>query len=221
MSENETLFSYALERTQQKKPERTKISVNKGVAEGLYHLSSTIRRQNQYQSVLLSRLAIFMHPDFSFAKLRLADLLTDENLLDEALAIYQKLSQDKAYTWLARLRIARIYDYQNKLNEAEKILLAMAKERPEELDPLVNLGNMYRSRDKHRQAAKYFKKAKRRIKQWLPIHWRLLYSSGASLERLKRWPAAEKDFLKALELKPDQQSVLNLHLQMGVKDLPQ
>ena len=209
LSENETLFSHALERTQQKKPERIKISVNKGVAEGLYHLSSTIRRQNQYQSVLLSRLAIFMHPDFSFAKLRLADLLTDENLLDEALAIYKKLSQDKAYTWLARLRIARIYDYQNKLNEAEKILLAMAKERPEELDPLVNLGNMYRSRDKHRQAAKYFKKAKRRIKQWLPMHWRLLYSSGASLERLKRWPAAEKDFLKALELKPDQPSVLN------------
>ena len=41
------------------------------------------------------------------------------------------------------------------------------------------------------------------------MHWRLLYSSGASLERLKRWPAAEKDFLKALELKPDQPSVLN------------
>ena len=104
-----------------------------------------------------------MHPDFSFARLRLADLLTEENLLDEALAIYKKLSKDKVYSWLARLRIARIYDYQNKLNEAEKLLLAMAKERPKELDPLVNLGNMYRSRDKHRQAAKYFEKAKKRI----------------------------------------------------------
>ena len=94
LSENETLFRYALERTQQKKSERTKISVNRGIAEGLYHLSSTIRQQSQYQSILLSRLAIFMHPDFSFAKLRLADLLTDENSLDEALEIYKKLSQN-------------------------------------------------------------------------------------------------------------------------------
>ena len=186
-----------------------KLSVNRGVAEGLYHLSSSIRRQNQYQSILLSRLAIFMYPEFSFAKLRLADQLTEENSLDEALEIYKKLSKDKVYAWLARLRVARIYDYQNKLYEAEKILLAMAKERPKELDPLINLGNMYRSRDKHRQAARYFEKAKKRIRHWMPMHWRLLYSSGASLERLKRWPDAEKDFLKALELKPDQPSVLN------------
>ena len=209
LSENETLFRYALERTQQNRPERIKLSVNRGVAEGLYHLSSSIRRQNQYQSILLSRLAIFMYPEFSFAKLRLADQLTEENLLDEALAIYKKLSQDKVYAWLARLRVARIYDYQNKLDEAEKILLAMAKERPKELDPLINLGNMYRGRDKHRQAVRYYEKAKKRIRHWMPMHWRLLYSSGASLERLKRWPDAEKDFLKALELKPDQPSVLN------------
>ena len=209
LSENETLFRYAVERTQQNKPEIIKLSVNRGVAEGLYHLSSSIRRQNQYQSILLSRLAIFMYPEFSFAKLRLADQLTEENSLDEALEIYKKLSKDKVYAWLARLRVARIYDYQNKLDEAEKILLAMAKERPKELDPLINLGNMYRGRDKHRQAVRYFEKAKKRIRHWMPMHWRLLYSSGASLERLKRWPAAEKDFLKALELKPDQPSVLN------------
>ena len=37
----------------------------------------------------------------------------------------------------------------------------------------------------------------------------MYYSRGIVLERTNRWPLAEEDFLKALELKPDQPLVLN------------
>ncbi|WP_334383348.1 MULTISPECIES: tetratricopeptide repeat protein [unclassified Bradyrhizobium] len=40
-------------------------------------------------------------------------------------------------------------------------------------------------------------------------HWIYWYFRGASYERLGKWPEAEADYLKALELDPDQPSVLN------------
>ena len=40
-------------------------------------------------------------------------------------------------------------------------------------------------------------------------HWRLLYARGITYERTQRWPQAEADLLKALELEPDQPFVLN------------
>ena len=42
-----------------------------------------------------------------------------------------------------------------------------------------------------------------------PTDWRLWYSRGIALERAKVWDRAEADFLKALELSPDQPLVLN------------
>ena len=40
-------------------------------------------------------------------------------------------------------------------------------------------------------------------------NWRLLYARGISYERTQRWPQAEADLLKALELEPEQPFVLN------------
>ena len=37
----------------------------------------------------------------------------------------------------------------------------------------------------------------------------MLYARGITLERAKRWPEAEKDFLRALEFEPEQPFVLN------------
>ena len=40
-------------------------------------------------------------------------------------------------------------------------------------------------------------------------HWSVFYQRGIAFERLKQWDKAEPDFLKALELNPDQPQVLN------------
>ncbi|MCS6760242.1 MAG: tetratricopeptide repeat protein, partial [Candidatus Devosia euplotis] len=42
-----------------------------------------------------------------------------------------------------------------------------------------------------------------------PTDWRFYYVRGISYERAKQWPKAEVDFLKALELNPDQPAALN------------
>ena len=48
-----------------------------------------------------------------------------------------------------------------------------------------------------------------RIETHERFHWNLYYRQGIAYERTKQWPKAEVAFLKALELYPNQPSVLN------------
>ena len=61
----------------------------------------------------------------------------------------------------------------------------------------------------YKEAIKSYDKAILRIKKIEKKHWDLLYARGIALERNKNWNLAEKDFLKILELEPNQPDVLN------------
>jgi len=209
-SPNSTMFNYSLKRANASQRKKLpKLSITSGIAEALFGLSTSLRRQNPHHAIIYARLAIFVNPEFSFAKLRLADELTREDRLHEALATYKNISRDPVYGWTARLRTARTYNFLDKTNEATRILKDMAKEKKDRVGALVNLGTMYRNRMRYQDAVNSFEKAKKRIKFWKKQHWKLLYGNAACLERLKRWSAAEKDFLKALKLNPNEPSILN------------
>ena len=205
-----TVFNQSLSRLTAKKFTSPKLVPNRsGVAEALFSLSRSIQPQNPYQAIVFSRLAIFVDPEFNFAKLRLADELTRSGNMNNALTIYKSISKDPVYGWTARLRVARTYNFLEKVDDAAKILETMAKEKKNRIDALVTLGNIYRNHLRYREATNAFEKAKKRVKKWEVHHWQLLYGNAASLERLNKWPAAEKDFLKALELNPNEPTVLN------------
>jgi Flp pilus assembly protein TadD len=74
---------------------------------------------------------------------------------------------------------------------------------------LVALGNIYRSKKAYAEAAEAYSGAIKAAGAPNPGHWSLFYSRGIAFERLKRWPEAEADFRKSLELAPDQPLVLN------------
>ena len=138
---NSYVFNHALKRLQAKNYKiPNKVSTLRGVAESLFSLSRSLQRQDPYQAILWTRLAIFVDPEFSFAKLRLADALTREDSLKQALVIYKNVSRDPKYNWVSRLRVARTYDFLDKTVEAARILRAMAKEEIASIIPLVNHG---------------------------------------------------------------------------------
>ena len=75
--------------------------------------------------------------------------------------------------------------------------------------PLITLGDLLRRHERWDEAIVFYTQAIKRVGILTRRHWRMLYSRGIVLERAKRWPEAENDFLRALEFEPDQPYVLN------------
>jgi Flp pilus assembly protein TadD len=69
------------------------------------------------------------------------------------------------------------------------------------------LGDFLRIDERYREAVTAYDTAHDRAAD--EADWRLYYTRGIALERAKLWDRAESDFLKALELEPDQPLVLN------------
>ena len=91
----------------------------------------------------------------------------------------------------------------------EAQLREMAAEDPTTVEPLVTLGDILREEERFDEAAKVYSRAVDRLGPSNARHWPLYYSRGIAYERAKDWDAAERDFLKALELQPEQPFVLN------------
>jgi Flp pilus assembly protein TadD len=71
------------------------------------------------------------------------------------------------------------------------------------------MGNLLRIQERFGEAAAAYDRAFERVGQSEQHHWSLFYFRGIALERDKQWARAEKDFLTALELEPEQPYVMN------------
>ena len=85
----------------------------------------------------------------------------------------------------------------------------MARELPDQYEPHYRKGNLLRARDRFEEAVVAYDTAVELLGEPAPRHWSVLYFRGVALERSKQWDRAEADFLKALELEPEQPFVMN------------
>ncbi|HZS83703.1 MAG TPA: tetratricopeptide repeat protein [Stellaceae bacterium] len=185
-------------------------SAAQGAAEALFDLASVLNQSETADLALIyARLALYLEPDFPLAKLLVADVLESEHRAEEALAIDRSIPPQSPYAWTARLRAASNLELMGKTDEAAKELQAMAAERPNEVQPLVQLGDLWRSKNRFAEAVASYDEAVARLKQPEPRDWTIFYSRGVALERSGQWPRAEADLLHALQLQPEQPLVLN------------
>ena len=105
--------------------------------------------------------------------------------------------------------IAADLDDLDRTEEAVAELRTMAAEREDRADASIALGDLLRSKERWIEAIAAYDEAIVRIGELEPRHWRPLYARGIAFERSKQWPRAERDFLRALDLSPDQPFVLN------------
>jgi Flp pilus assembly protein TadD len=96
-----------------------------------------------------------------------------------------------------------------RTDEAIAIVREIASARPDDPVPVSAIGDFLRATERYREAIPEYDEAIRRAGELKPNHWRLFYTRGIVLEREKQFKKAEADFLKALELQPDQPFVLN------------
>ena len=193
-----------------KKPDRLVRDVNEGLSEVFFNLSGTLAQGRSTDLALIyGRFALRLRPDFPLAQVLLGGLLESLDRKDEALALYEAVNPASPLSWSARLRAADTLDELERTDEAIKQLKKMADERAGQYDPLTRLGDMLRAKKRYEEAASSYGQAIDRIGTLGKNHWSLLYARGIAYERSKQWPKAEADFLRALELSPDQPFVLN------------
>jgi len=181
-----------------------------GIAEALFNLSGTLGQSRSVDLALIySRLALWIKPVFPQAKILVGDLLDILERREEALSAFASVEKTSSHYWGARLRRATILNTLKRDDEAETLLRGMAEEEPQRSDALIQLGDMLRAADKFEDASEAYSRAIVRTGDLCEEDWSLFYSRGITYERSKKWELAEQDFLRALELRPDQPFVLN------------
>ena len=205
-----TMLTTAMKRVDSKTAPKPEIgSAADGIAEALFSLAGSVQQQSGFQAIIFARLATYIRPDFSIAKLLIAETLESDRRYADAIAVYRSVIADPNYAWAARLRIADQFDALERPDDAIKELTQMSRDEPKRYDALVRMGDILRRHKRFEEAAKAYTDAKARIPQLTKEHWSMLYASGIAHERIKKWDTAEADFLKALEFDPEQPYVLN------------
>lgn len=181
-----------------------------GMADALFSLARALDDQNaRLQALLLARMAGYLAPEQGDIAILVALINLGEENPAEAVRALASVPSGSPYAWEARLLEAQSLAAMERDAEAVARLDAMARERPERIDALVAKGDILRRQERYAEAEQAYDGALDRVAEIAHGYWPLLYSRGISRERIGRWPEAEADFLKALELEPEQPLVLN------------
>jgi tetratricopeptide (TPR) repeat protein len=181
-----------------------------GAAEALYGLGASLgRRGGEDLGLVYLQLSLHLAPGHPLALLSLADLY--ESLKKPALAIkvYEKIPAHSPLHRNAAIQMAANLDALDRWDEGDKHLAALIKERPDDLEAIVALGNILRGHKKFVECADVYSKGVATIAKPEKPNWVIFYFRGICYERSKQWPKAQADLQKALELFPEQPHVLN------------
>jgi tetratricopeptide (TPR) repeat protein len=138
-----------------------------------------------------------------------ADALSDQSHDEEALAALGRIAEDDPIAGVVALRRAVLLEKVNRPDEAVALLRQTSAAYATMPQPPARLGDLLRRRERFAEAAEAYDVAMARLREVRARDWPLLYARGIARERAGDWARAEPDFLKALELSPEQPLVLN------------
>jgi Flp pilus assembly protein TadD len=185
-------------------------SAAQGVAEALNGAVRFMARNGDRESATIyARLALYLSPGMDEIRVIIGNLEENAQQWEAAIETYAAVDPDTPFGWNARLRIAATLRRLDRTNESMAMLRDLADEREDRTDALIQLADLLRSEERWRDAAAAYTRAIDRSGPPSEINWGYYYSRGIAYERAKKWPNAEKDFLQALALQPDQPQVLN------------
>lgn len=161
-------------------------------------------------SLIHARLAAWLSPDMAEARLMVAQLLQERQQFDLAEPEFEALRRMGQMRPVAELARIDALSRADRGDEASKAALSLTAAYPELPEAWIALGDLLRQHEKFAQAVPAYDKALVLLKdapadqRWFP-----LYARGIALERSGQFDRAEKDLLAAIEIRPDQASLLN------------
>jgi len=160
-------------------------------------------------SIIYARFAAYLNPTLDEAHIYLGGLMAGEATPALAMEALDKINPGGPYAEEAILRKAFVMSSYGKQDEAVAIITAYLDQHPESQDALATLGDLYRNAEDFENALIYYERAVALKDEIRLEDWFLIFTRAITYERLGRWPEAEADFLKTLELRPNEPDVLN------------
>lgn len=181
-----------------------RITPARGAAVGLYGLAAIFQQERDATNALAAlTLAQMLDPSLDAARLMYAQIQSDLGHADLAREALSRITPPSPYAASARVIEAWVLVEQGR--EEEAIALARANAEAGDLRAKRALADMYRNLERYGDAEAIYSE----LLEANPRDWRLHFARGAARERLGRWPEAEADMRRALELSPEQPEVLN------------
>jgi tetratricopeptide (TPR) repeat protein len=137
----------------------------------------------------------------------LADVVERLKRTEQAIEILRRVPANSPLKASADIQIGLDLEQLGRGEEAVRELDRLMKQRPDDNEVLVALGNVLRARKRYGEAAEVYGRAIARAKPDEPGLWTLYYYRGTAFERAKDWPKAEADLQKALSLVPETQAL--------------
>lgn len=182
----------------------------RGAAEVLFGLGAALARDGGDElAAIYLQLAIYLDGENGLSHLALGDLFQQMRRPVQALASLARVPAASPMKRSAEIQAALALDDLERTDEALQHLDALLERDANDMEVLVTRGNILRGKKRFDEANVAYDRAIATLGQVERRHWTLFYFRGITFERTRRWPQAEADFQRALELMPDQPLVLN------------
>ncbi len=183
---------------------------DEGLSEAFYGLGEALTGEGGISiGTLYLQMALDIRPNSPYALAALANVFETTKRYQDAIDIYDRIPKGTPLQSSIDIRKAINLNMLDKVDEAKTLLEQLTRRDADDLRPLDALGTIMRGRKRFVEAADYYTRAIALIPKPEKRHWSYWYARGTSYERLKKWPLAEADLQKALQLQPDQPLILN------------
>jgi len=185
-------------------------SVQAGAARMFHSVAIAFAREGTNDiALVLERLAQFLDPANDMVPLIIGQLYDGAGQHELANALYDAVPAASPLKPMATVRVADNLDALGDRPQAIRRLSNIVTTNPRDIEAVSVLGDLLRADKQYVAAADAYTKALAADDGDSPGDWRFYYVRGIAYERADRFPLAEKDFLRALELNPGQPQVLN------------
>lgn len=183
-----------------------------GVAQTFLTFASALSAGDEPDPLALvqARLAEWLRPDLADARLVSAQLLQTVGQFDLAEEEYKALREQGEVRPIAELARIDALSRAERLEDAEKAARTLTEAQPELSSGWIALGDILRQSEKFADSIPAYSKGLDLIsKDDGEARWFPLYARGIARERSGDFAGAESDMRAALEIRPDQASILN------------
>lgn len=185
-------------------------NAQQGVSEMLHGIGTALGRDDSIDlAIMYLRLGLFLTPKSDLTAMVLSEQLERLGQYEEANSIYNRMPLNSPMQTEASIRVSRNLTSLDENKAALTRIAAITNSDPTNLTAIRQHGIVLRILERYADAAEIYGNGIDTIKKVERLHWPLFYARGIAYERDGQWDLAEKDFLAALDLFPDQPSVLN------------